>query len=175
MSDPDDMAIEAAIVARCETGKSHQGFLYGARHVIRDLRKLPDEQIVWFISEVRGDELGLGLDYERCHGEMMLELERIAMRAAIAAYEAALWQPIESAPKEGTVIDLWVPEWFLDSPQRVTDCSWRSARVPFSGRIAEGWFRPNDEFGSEDVWLPDDPDNQPGPTHWRYPPAPPKE
>lgn len=26
---------------------------------------------------------------------------------AIAAYEAALWQPIETAPRDGTKIDLW--------------------------------------------------------------------
>lgn len=147
MTPPDDKAIEAAIVARCEVGKSHQGFLYGAGHVIRDLRKPPDEQIVWKMTEVRGDELGLGLDYERCHAEMMRELERIAMRAAAAAYEAALWQPIESArvssgPCEGDPV-----------------LTFDSGNIDVSRNYRGTWYGRHGELT---------------PTKWRPLPAPPK-
>lgn len=30
------------------------------------------------------------------------------MRAAIAAYEQAMWRPIEEAKKDGTIIDVWL-------------------------------------------------------------------
>jgi hypothetical protein len=46
--------------------------------------------------------------------------------AAIAAYEAAQWRTIESAPKDGTRVDLWV---VIDGKgQRVCDVMWDSLR-----------------------------------------------
>jgi len=35
------------------------------------------------------------------------------------------WQPIETAPKDGTLIDLWVV--FLSGGQRWADASWKEA------------------------------------------------
>jgi hypothetical protein len=49
-----------------------------------------------------------------------------AADAAIAAYEAAQWRTIESAPKDGTRVDLWV---VIDGEgQRVCDVLWDSLR-----------------------------------------------
>lgn len=41
-----------------------------------------------------------------------------ALAAAIQAYEDALWQPIETAPKYGTPFDVW-----LDTGDRCPDCA----------------------------------------------------
>lgn len=35
------------------------------------------------------------------------EVRRAAMTAALAAQQDGAWQPIETAPKDGTVIDVW--------------------------------------------------------------------
>ena len=81
--------IDAAVKIYRDTAASLQGFLYGHRHVIRDLRRPPAEQEVWSLTEENGDELGQGPDYERCHQAMMDELDRIAMRAALASEPAS--------------------------------------------------------------------------------------
>lgn len=72
------------------------------------------------------------------------------------------WQPIETAPRDGTVIDLWVTERGYPG-ERITDCQW-STRTLRGGAIREGWgWGPSDdpEFVSGDV------------THWMPPPEPP--
>lgn len=47
------------------------------------------------------------------------------------------WRPIETAPKDGTVIDLWVPEF---------------------GRLTNEWFDPEDDSwtfpGQPTHWMP---------------------
>jgi hypothetical protein len=78
------------------------------------------------------------------------------------------WLPIESTPKDGTFVDLW----FWDPDERIPNCSWRTENVPFESRKATGWFRQHDEFGWDQVWLPEDP--HPGPSHWMTPPKPPE-
>lgn len=34
------------------------------------------------------------------------------------------WQPIETAPKDGSVIDLWADAW--GGPRRYPNCRWRA-------------------------------------------------
>lgn len=79
MSDILEKAVEAAARAYREAHKSHQGFLYGRGHVIRDLRKAPGEQKVWMMEEQADD------DHKRCYDAMVEELERIAFAEALAA------------------------------------------------------------------------------------------
>ena len=67
------------------------------------------------------------------------------------------WQPIETAPKDGTAIDLWV-SYEDGSGQRVTDCTW------FNGR----WWP-----GEGPTWQLDEGDGEKI-THWRPLPNPPE-
>lgn len=78
------------------------------------------------------------------------------------------WQPIETAPKGGTKIDLLYPH-----PRgRAVDCHWGDYAL-----FGLGWYwrTPIWEKGAllpEDQWsLNSYPNMQP--THWMYPPAPP--
>jgi hypothetical protein len=55
------------------------------------------------------------------------------------------WQPIDTAPRDGTVIDVWHPTY---------------------GRLVDQWW------DSEDGWFSFHDDD--GPTHWMHLPEPPK-
>lgn len=97
---------------------------------------------------------------------------KIAAERVIAGAEAYLagWQPIETAPKDGTPIDLWLGN--DEDPHRRTDCY---------------WGRPHHECGEygsycdncppdRDMWC--DPlsggyEEDLAPTHWMPLPAPP--
>lgn len=81
------------------------------------------------------------------------------------------WQTIETAPKDGTVVDLWMPADFGDPGYRVANCSWREEKPPFDEISSFGWFREHDEFGWIDVWVPNE--DMSAPTHWMPMPAPP--
>ena len=76
-------------------------------------------------------------------------------RAAIAAMPDP-WRPIDSAPKDGTFVDLWYPENGGSSPsQRIANCRWRDV----------AWFS---QTGGR-AWRMDGPF-----THWRPLPAAPE-
>jgi len=80
------------------------------------------------------------------------------LRASLAAAEkerdAARWQPIETAPKDGTLVDLWAGE-------RIADCAWN---VP-SNCWAE---RSVSSFSGRPYWAVVN-----NPTHWMPLPAAP--
>lgn len=67
------------------------------------------------------------------------------------------WQPIETAPRDGTFVDLWVKEWEYTNDTfttlRLCDCSWEQE---------QGWV--NDAG---------DPLRFCFPTHWMPMPEPP--
>jgi hypothetical protein len=71
------------------------------------------------------------------------------------------WQPIETAPKDGTRIDVWVPTW-LRTGNRMPNAKWRDGRWSF-------WWEPTQE------WLSIEEEYEGGPSHWMPLPPPPKE
>jgi len=65
------------------------------------------------------------------------------------------WKPIDSAPKDGTKVDLWILHEFSGSSFRVPDCYWINNRWVQTGIPLNRGERP---------------------THWSLPlPPPPKE
>lgn len=72
----------------------------------------------------------------------------------------AEWQPIETAPKDGTIIDLWFGEY------RETDCWWQEG---CSIHPQAGWYSHALCYGYGD-WF----DESEQPTHWMPLPAPPE-
>lgn len=82
--------------------------------------------------------------------------------AAIAAYEKAMWRPIEEAPKDGTIIDVWLGDAepadidFYCTPGTRRSCGW-------SWR--DGKFRP---LGGLSATMP----TFVQPTHFRHLPKP---
>lgn len=81
-------------------------------------------------------------------------------RAAITAYQAEAWQPIETAPKDFvTDIDMWA------NGERLTDCSWMR---PTYGPKEYAWCRHAYDDCNGPVY-----NEVKGATHWQpLPPAP---
>lgn len=80
MRDPPDWVIDAAVKAHFTT--NFQGFLYGNRHVLRDINKRED-QTVWSLTSD---------DYDSAHAQMEMACDRFEMRAAFNGAIAALSQ-----------------------------------------------------------------------------------
>jgi len=71
------------------------------------------------------------------------------------------WQPIETAPKDGTIIDLWAVSKHKKEGLRVAGCWWSIDMKGFPIRRKKIW-----------VGFPYDPMKW-EPTHWMPEPAPP--
>lgn len=98
---------------------------------------------------------------ERCVDDHYVEITKAELLSLIARIhqerEKAEWQPIETAPKDGTKVDLWAfwPEG--SESKRSTDCYWVSGDKEWSfGRWSESSYV-----------------HRPVITHWRPLPAPP--
>lgn len=84
-----------------------------------------------------------------------------AMLDAAPALPAAGWLPIESAPRDGTMVDLW-------ADGRYPNCKWMISEARDTGD--EEWCRLSWHTTFDDwFWM----DIEADPTHWREPPAPP--
>lgn len=74
-----------------------------------------------------------------------------------------MWQPIVTAPMDGTVIDIWCPQY---SGRRLCNVSWRKHNLTIAD-VSKGIDRP-------ETWTRDSPNGpQPTPTHWMPLPEPP--
>ncbi len=104
------------------------------------------------------------------------------------------WKPIETAPKDGTVIDLWMIEeggngWRESDAYYVTDRSWQRVDYKPDGSYSyvdarrDGWWAPNHDYDGAPGWC-DCPrwfNEHPmqrkwvsiTPTHWMPQPSPP--
>jgi hypothetical protein len=84
-------------------------------------------------------------------------LAKIIDRAIKQRADAADWQPIETAPKDGSGVLLWWPQWWHDAHSGYfKDNQWHSERAIIS------WYEGNDN-------------GDPGPSHWMPLPTPPQE
>ena len=91
---------------------------------------------------------GNSVQVERAHITLaeFSELESAISQSAPAVREDG-WKPIETVPRDGTVVDLWHPHL---------------------GRMCNEFFNDNDEFDNNtDCW-------NSGATHWMHRPEPPK-
>lgn len=97
----------------------------------------------------------------------MTDKENENMAGCTIEYSPGTWQPIETAPKNETVVDLWavLPEHDPTQGERLANCFWRV----FPGdRINEGqWCQqyaeaPGSSFEVDEI-----------PTHWMPRPEPP--
>lgn len=100
---------------------------------------------------------------EICAWEDLPHLSPSDYEAVMQAAEATIaslpslsggWRDIESAPKDGTTIDLWCREAKTGASDRRTDCYW-DWMTDWLGNEEEGWvnlFQPNRDWE---------------PTHWR--------
>jgi len=76
-----------------------------------------------------------------------------------AASQVPAWRDISTAPKDGTVIDLWVIGLV---PGRVVNCRWGTP-LPASYKFPDQWVAENGLALNKRVTA----------THWRLPPDPP--
>jgi len=72
------------------------------------------------------------------------------------------WQPIETAPKDGTVLDLWARREQTDKYERLADCHW-CGMTDWLGNEYDGW----------DGLSPGLHRTYDNPTHWMPLPEPP--
>lgn len=87
---------------------------------------------------------------------------RMLVRRALDLFARPRWRPIETAPKDGTVVDLWYGD------QRYPNCEWDRSYASLPEQFC-GWAQNYAERPGSTYPLP------PGfrPTHWRPLPEPP--
>lgn len=92
-----------------------------------------------------------------CHAGNANEAFKAVAAAVVKAHEERKWRPIETAPKDGSPVDLWIPANAVGNssgrPSRSTDCIW----------VVDHWEL---EVGIELPWLQ-------CATHWRLIPEAP--
>jgi hypothetical protein len=89
------------------------------------------------------------------------------LRASIA--QLGGWQPIETAPRDGTVLDLWCVWNDTNEGERISDCHWGEGTRAFEWEILTGWIAANEGVDGEAAILSEGFE----PTHWMPLPEPP--
>jgi hypothetical protein len=97
--------------------------------------------------------------------EKLREIWRERARAALTAAERARWQPIETAPKDGTPVLLWLKNKF--------DRNYTVMGLCDLIRIGFWQHRRWVTIEVEDCWMPDWCPLDVNPSHWRELPSPP--
>lgn len=90
---------------------------------------------------------------------------------------SAGWWPIESAPRDGTVIDLWMQSQNPLFAGRKTDCAWYRGGWWAVGPLREPVetnYRPREHRGEPLEWPPNKDDGGRRATHWRSIPSGPE-
>ncbi len=88
---------------------------------------------------------------------------RKSAKAALEAAERSRWQPIETAPRDGTIIDVWLGDSdasdvkFYCTPGTCRSCGWF---------WKDGKFRPSMGLSTITTFIV--------PTHWQHLPPPPE-
>lgn len=99
--------------------------------------------------------------------------ESSARQLAENILSALTWQPISTAPKDGTRIDLWRPT--EEGGERIPDGYWGEAYVPWSGgQYKVGWCAANLGVDAADAPVAWDDDHL-EPTHWMPTPEGPSD
>ena len=93
------------------------------------------------------------------------------VREMLEAADAAAWRPIAEAPRDETVIDVWLQESLNDIRFYCTAKPLFIREGVYGGRAA-GWYWKDDKFRPY-LWRLSVPVSV-VPTHWRLPPPPPK-
>lgn len=101
------------------------------------------------------ETLAEGLPEDDASAVMMRVMAQRNM-AALSATWVVGWQPIETAPKDGTEVDLWCVRQTSGGPLRIASMWWTNAT---------GWRNGNRDPKIEALAR--------SATHWRLPPAPP--
>ncbi len=96
----------------------------------------------------------------------LTEMERAADREAEAARLASGWMPIETAPEDGTLFDMWCVSGDKILSVRFTDVSMSEDLSGFGFLLNDGHWEYLERAGVYPAWTP---------THWMPLPAPPGE
>lgn len=125
---------------------------------------LRDDRAIWrFIHEreslLRLCQSLLGTEKSKAQTAEFAIRERIE-QLSTPSPEGQTWQPIETAPKDGTRLDLWAKSWLPAFDRfefrRFADCYWSKGDTMCNVKAA--WT------GLDREWHP---------THWRHLPSPP--
>ena len=112
---------------------------------------MADPERTWTAAELT--ELAEAFEFDD-PGPLKADILSALRCAARLSGEERAWQPIETAPKDGTRMDLWAKSWLpaFDrfESKRFADCYWRQQDVIMGGWKA-AWI------GVSSDWLP---------THW---------